>query len=254
MGNLSFQIGFDLLGSGEAIPYSFKPELYPGEDVGVLPVVQNLPLVEDGISVRESEPMPLKEELNENPIEQNNGPSTETPFLQNLESQSSQLPAEARSAVNEERSSVVVSLPSDSFRFASGMSHIGSSQSREYLKNLGAFLSENDQAFQRLVIVGHTDKRGPAGREREVNMELSEARAKSVFEALVAGGAKAEKLRYEGKAFDAPVEGAPDNPKGWKLNRRVELNLEGVSNSESLVEGINQLNEKFGIKQKAKLK
>jgi hypothetical protein len=45
-----------------------------------------------------------------------------------------------------------------------------------------------------------------------------------------------------------------DNPKGWKLNRRVELSLEAVSDPSSMVEGINQLNEKFGIKQKATIK
>ncbi len=254
MGNLSFQIGFDLFGSGEAIPYSFQPELYPGEDVGVLPVVQNLPLVEEGISVRESEPMPLKEEFNETPIQKMDLPSTETPLLQNIEGQAGELSERTKNESSEIRPSVFIRLPSDSFRFASGMSHIGSAQSREYLKSLGALLSENDQTFQTLTIVGHTDKRGPAGREREVNMELSEARAKSVYEALIAGGVRAEKLRYEGKAFDEPVEGAPDNSKGWKLNRRVELNLEAVSNSDLLVDGINQLNKKFGIKQKAQIK
>lgn len=253
MGNLSFQIGFDLFGSGEAMPYSFQPELYPGEDVGVLPVVQSLPLVEEGISVRESEPMPLKEEFNETPTQKMNLPSTETPLLQNIEGQSADLSSEMKNTVSDEKS-VVIQLPSDSFRFASGMSHIGSSQSRDYLKNLGAFLAENDQSFQGLTIVGHTDKRGPAGREREVNMELSEARAKSVYEVLIAGGASADKLRYEGKAFDEPVEGAPDNSKGWKLNRRVELNLQAVSNSELLIDGINQLKKKFGIQQKAQVK
>jgi flagellar motor protein MotB len=254
LGNLSFQIGFDLLGSGEAIPYTFQPELYPGEDVGSLPVIQNLPLVEEGISVRESEPMPLKEELNEAPIVQSSGPSTETPFIQNLQGQDTIDSSTMNVPVEGEKKSIVVQLPSDSFQFSTGMSHIGSLKSKEYLKSLGSFLADNEQSFQELVIVGHTDKRGPAGREREVNLELSEARAKSVYEALLSGGAKAEKLRYEGKAFDEPVEGALDNPKGWRLNRRVELNLEVISDQDSLVQGINDLNKKFGLKQKAVIK
>jgi hypothetical protein len=85
-------------------------------------------------------------------------------------------------------------------------------------------------------------------------LELSQARAKTVYDALIAGGAKADKLQFEGRSFDEPVEGAPDTPQGWKLNRRVELSLEGVSDPSPIVEGINQLNEKFGIKQKATIK
>jgi flagellar motor protein MotB len=198
--------------------------------------------------------MPLKEEFNEAPLEQSTDPSTETPFIQNLQAQDANSLPPIGSPVESEKTSIVLRLPSDRFQFATGMSHIGSLQSREYLKSLGAFLADNNQSFRGLVIVGHTDKRGPAGREREVNLELSEARAKSVFEALISGGAKAEKLRYEGKAFDEPVEGAPDNSKGWKLNRRVELNLEVISDQDSLVNGINDLNKKFGIKQKAQIK
>lgn len=254
MGNLSFQIGFDLLGSGEAIAYTTQPEHYPGEDLGVLPVIQDLPLVEEGISVRESEPMPLKEEFNEAPLEQSIDSSNVAPFIQNLQAQDANSLPPMGSPVEIEKTSIVLRLPSDRFQFETGMSHIGSPQSKDYLKSLGAFLADNDQSFQGLVIVGHTDKRGPAGREREVNLELSEARAKSVYEALISGGAKAEKLRYEGKAFDEPVEGAPENSKGWKLNRRVDLNLEVISDQDSFVNGINDLNKKFGIKQKAQIK
>ena len=256
MGGFSFQFGFDLFGSGDESEYSMQPEFYPGEEVRPLPVIHRLPVIEEGISVRESEPMPLKDEFNEMPIEK--APPAEAPLFQDLQGQTEvpalEAPVQALAPIKEEVPSVVIQLPADSFQFASGMSHIGSSKSREYLQGLGAFLGQSDQSFQSLVVVGHTDKRGPKGREREVNLELSQARAKTVYEALVAGGARAEKLRFEGKAFDEPIEGALDNPKDWKLNRRVELSLKAVSDPSSMVEGINQLNEKFGIKQKATIK
>ena len=256
LGALSFQIGFDLFGSEDDSMYLMRPELYPGEEESPLPAIRRLPVVENDFSVEESEPLPLRNRFFEMPVEKS--PVPEPSMFQSVEEQPmEQLTQAAKlpdASVQEAASAVVIRLPSDNFQFASGMSHIGSSKSKDYLQALGAFLSDNNQSFRKLAIVGHTDKRGPQGRERQVNMELSRARAKSVYDALVTGGADSEKLRYEGRAFDEPVDGAPDNSKGWKLNRRVEISLEEVSDPDSLVQAINQLNQKFGIKEKATIK
>lgn len=141
---------------------------------------------------------------------------------------------------------VLIRFPGDRFQFATGMSHIGSSQTREYVRELGEFFARNDSTWERISIVGHTDRRGPKGRERAVNMELSEARARTVYNAMVAAGVNASKMRYEGRAFDEPVPGAPDNAAGWKLNRRVAITVEGVRAPQQIIEQINDLNRKYG--------
>ncbi len=141
---------------------------------------------------------------------------------------------------------VVVRFPGDRFQFATGMSHIGSKATREYIRELGEFMARNDKIWEKMSIVGHTDRRGPKGRERAVNMELSEARARTVFNTMVAAGSNPAKMRYEGKAFDQPVAGAGDDEMGWKLNRRVELKYSGVRAPQKILQQINQLNAKYG--------
>lgn len=141
---------------------------------------------------------------------------------------------------------VLIRFPGDRFRFATGMSHIGSSQTREYIRELGEFFARNDDTWEKVSVVGHTDRRGPKGREREINIELSEARARTVYNAMVAAGMNPAKMRSEGRAFDQPVPGAPDNAAGWRLNRRVEFTVEGVRAPERIIEQINELNRKYG--------
>jgi flagellar motor protein MotB len=141
---------------------------------------------------------------------------------------------------------VLIRFPGDRFQFATGMSHIGSAQTRLYIRELGEFFARNDTAWEKISVVGHTDRRGPKGRERVINLELSEARARTVYNAFVGAGVNPTKLRYEGRAFDEPVPGAPDNAAGWKLNRRVEFTVEGVRAPEQILDQINQLNAKYG--------
>lgn len=142
---------------------------------------------------------------------------------------------------------VFIRFPSDRFLFATGMSHIGVSETREYLKELGEFLATNEESWDRGIVVGHTDRRGPKGREREVNQELSTARAETVKQALIKAGVSAKKLSSYGKAFDEPVPGAADNAEGWRKNRRVELSFEGVNAPDHLIGEINRLNRKYGF-------
>jgi len=72
----------------------------------------------------------------------------------------------------------------------------------------------------KIKIVGHTDNIG----SRQFNLELSERRAKSVYDYLIQNGINREVLLTEGKAFDEPV--APnDTEEGRAKNRRVEFLL-----------------------------
>jgi len=223
--NLLFEIGFNLFGGEDTYESTEEPAVEEApSDEGA--IEENLPPEEaEAIAPLEEEALPEAPPAEAAPAQEANANDVS-----------------ARSSGNE----VFIRFPGDRFQFATGMSHIGSKQTREYLRELGEFLAQNAASWEKGMIVGHTDRRGPRGREREVNIELSEARARTVYNTLVAAGVNGEKLRYEGHAFDEPVPGAPDNAIGWKLNRRVELTFSGVRAPEALIEQINDLNRKYG--------
>ncbi len=66
-----------------------------------------------------------------------------------------------------------------------------------------------------LIISGHTDNRGPA----TYNQTLSEQRAQSIANLLIAAGVPESQLQVNGMAGKVPRV-SPDN---WQENRRVEL-------------------------------
>lgn len=66
-----------------------------------------------------------------------------------------------------------------------------------------------------LTISGHTDNRGP----ETYNQKLSEQRAQSIADLLIAAGVPESQLQVNGMAGNVPRV-SPDN---WQENRRVEL-------------------------------
>jgi OOP family OmpA-OmpF porin len=72
----------------------------------------------------------------------------------------------------------------------------------------------------RVRIVGHTDSTGPDG----YNQNLSERRARSVLDYLVAKGIERERLESAGRGEAEPVAGN-DTRDGRAQNRRVELDI-----------------------------
>ena len=91
-------------------------------------------------------------------------------------------------------------------------------ESEGELELLANLLIENPTI--RLEISGHTDNVG----SYRANQKLSEARAKSVVEYLVAKGVGSSRLEYKGYAFNQPV--ADNNtPEGRAQNRRVEFKV-----------------------------
>ncbi|WP_394728574.1 OmpA family protein [Altererythrobacter sp. GH1-8] len=69
-----------------------------------------------------------------------------------------------------------------------------------------------------ISITGHTDSVG----DKEVNLVLSQARARAVERALIARGIPSEGLRVEGLGSSAPLEGlSPADP----ANRRIEFEV-----------------------------
>jgi len=91
-------------------------------------------------------------------------------------------------------------------------------ESEGELELLANLLIENPTI--RLEISGHTDNVG----SYRANQKLSEARAKSVVEYLVAKGVGSSRLEYKGYAFNQPV--ADNNTaEGRAQNRRVEFKV-----------------------------
>jgi outer membrane protein OmpA-like peptidoglycan-associated protein len=90
-------------------------------------------------------------------------------------------------------------------------------ESTPTLREIGEMLQEHGDMS--LLIEGHTDSAG----EADYNLELSESRAQSVVEYLVASyGIDSNRLAAAGFGESNPV-GDNSTPEGRQQNRRVEL-------------------------------
>jgi outer membrane protein OmpA-like peptidoglycan-associated protein len=94
-------------------------------------------------------------------------------------------------------------------------------ESREALDDIADVLAFYETAP--VVVVGHTDNVG----SREYNVDLSQRRARAVVDALSRRGIAADRLTFEGRAFDEPVA-SNDTDEGRQQNRRVEVLIVGV--------------------------
>jgi outer membrane protein OmpA-like peptidoglycan-associated protein len=72
----------------------------------------------------------------------------------------------------------------------------------------------------KIEISGHTDNKG----SHDYNYQLSKARAKTVVDYLITKGISADRLTYEGYAFQKPIA-SNDTDEGRQLNRRVEFKV-----------------------------
>lgn len=89
------------------------------------------------------------------------------------------------------------------------------------IDNLADQLKDNTNL--KIKILGHTDN---VGSEND-NLRLSEARAKSLYEALTQRAIPSQRLSYEGRGESQPV--ADNNtPEGRQKNRRTEFVIIGV--------------------------
>jgi outer membrane protein OmpA-like peptidoglycan-associated protein len=105
-------------------------------------------------------------------------------------------------------------------QFRSGSSEIDKN-SEQLLDQIAQALEGNSQV-KKLRIEGHTDNVG----DDDMNLKLSESRAKSVKEALVKRGVDDDRLETKGVGEARPI--APnDSPGGRQKNRRVEFVIVG---------------------------
>ena len=80
------------------------------------------------------------------------------------------------------------------------------------------FLTENPGT--KIFISGHTDDQG----SDEYNMNLSEKRAKAVYNFLINHDINHDRLTYKGFGESKPISSKTDE-KSRKLNRRIEFSI-----------------------------
>jgi outer membrane protein OmpA-like peptidoglycan-associated protein len=91
-------------------------------------------------------------------------------------------------------------------------------ESKSELNRLVSLLKKNSDI--KIEVIGHTDSQGNKGS----NQKLSENRAKSVLDYLVANGISSKRISSKGKGSSSPVE-SNDTEKGRQINRRVEFKI-----------------------------
>lgn len=131
--------------------------------------------------------------------------------------------------------SVEMTLGSNFVNFATGKSNI-TPEFAAYLDQFSQALNETRDSWKTLVVIGHTDIRGT----HHYNMNLSARRATIVAHALILRGVSAERINTEHYGPDRPLD-PHNNPEAWALNRRVEIRILGVNDSEKLAARLRQL-------------
>jgi outer membrane protein OmpA-like peptidoglycan-associated protein len=92
------------------------------------------------------------------------------------------------------------------------------------LNSVGLVLKEYDKTI--VNVMGHTDSTG----SDQYNQELSQKRANSVAQYLIARGLLAQRFVVQGYGESRPVA-TNDTPEGRTLNRRVEIQLSPLTTS-----------------------
>ena len=101
--------------------------------------------------------------------------------------------------------------------FATDSSNLKNNSQTE-LKKLISFMNINSSI--KVEISGHTDNKGNIAH----NLDLSNRRAKAVYEYLIKNGVKAERLTYKGFGQTLPIA-TNDTEEGRALNRRTEMKI-----------------------------
>lgn len=102
---------------------------------------------------------------------------------------------------------------------------------KDILRSIGKYLGSNEENWGDLEVTGHADRRG----RYDYNLKLSNWRAKSVEQAIVAGGAPQKRIALHAYSYKKPAD-PRHNREGWARNRRVELVFRDVQDPEPLIE------------------
>ena len=91
-------------------------------------------------------------------------------------------------------------------------------ESKSELQRLIDFLTANKNLY--IELEGHTDNVG----SEEINLNLSELRAKEVYKYLVSKGIEEKRMIFKGYGYSQPI-GSNDTSEGRTLNRRTEFKI-----------------------------
>ncbi|PRZ01054.1 WD40 repeat protein [Marinilabilia salmonicolor] len=91
-------------------------------------------------------------------------------------------------------------------------------RSKVELQEVVEFMKENPNI--RIMLEGHTDNVG----SEEYNLDLSENRARSVFNYLAANGVDEARMEYKGYGFSRPID-TNETEEGRAQNRRTEMRI-----------------------------
>jgi len=91
-------------------------------------------------------------------------------------------------------------------------------ESKSELQRLIDFLTANKNLY--IELEGHTDNVG----SEEINLNLSEMRAKEVYKYLVSKGIEEKRMIFKGYGYSQPI-GSNDTSEGRTLNRRTEFKI-----------------------------
>jgi outer membrane protein OmpA-like peptidoglycan-associated protein len=97
------------------------------------------------------------------------------------------------------------------------------------LRDVGKYLSARPASFGLVRVDGHADSRG----KFEMNLKLSERRARAVGRALASGGIESEALATQGHSYLEPLDRGTGRV-AWARNRRVEIVFEDVQDPAGL--------------------
>ena len=110
-------------------------------------------------------------------------------------------------------------------------------QIKTALREIGAYLAQNQSNWSALDIAGHADQRGKFA----YNLKLSEKRARSVME-VIKRDEPDEKFHVQAFSY-AQLADPQNNPAAWAKNRRVEIVFKDVKKPAELNALINRLSE-----------
>ncbi len=108
------------------------------------------------------------------------------------------------------------------------------------LQELGGFLAQHPDAWDKLTVEGHTDNRGTAA----YNQGLSERRAENVRKVLIAQGVKESSVTSVGYGLSKPLL-RENTREARRQNRRVEFKVEGIHKPDLVDEFFRKLNRKY---------
>lgn len=99
---------------------------------------------------------------------------------------------------------------------------------KDKLQRVASVLQDRE-GWKNVVVVGHTDSRGPDS----YNQQLSRERAQSVRDYLIEQGMQSRKVEAEGEGESDPIA-TNETPAGRARNRRVELRIKDKEQSDTM--------------------